>query len=274
MRRRTIAVLASAGVAALGLTRQVQAQITESEVNETAPATTPWNSAGQTLVFQTGQFAASDSGGTTNDNDSWGGNANGANGFGALAEAFTVTQSGNLASAQLVLAGATETFNVELYDLGAPQAGYQAASGNPGQIQQINGVGGAVAAGSGGTYNGGPNLLNSGDNFTYNSQPNSSLVTLTFAETVPLSTGQLYVLSLDPTTNADNTWWQRGGLPAAAYNTGEGLNADGVQGLQTFEGKTSVRDLDSAITVPEPASIGVIGFTAAALLARRRRKTA
>jgi len=280
--KRQIAVLGGAAVAALGMARPVQAQITASQsggISNAALPTTNWggSNAGPISVFQTGQYAGSDSGGTTNDPDSWGGGANGVNGYGALAEAFTVNQSGNLASAQVVLAGSTGSFSVELYDLGTPQSGYQSASGSPGQIQQINGIGGAVGAGSGGTYNGGPNLLTAGDNFTFYGSSADSIVTLDFAETVPLSTGQLYVLSLDPTAavaGGNAVSWLRGGLPAAAYNTGEGLNADGVAGMQTFEGKTSVRNLDAAIQVPEPTSIALVSIAAVGLMARRRSKTA
>jgi MYXO-CTERM domain-containing protein len=202
------------------------------------------------------------------DNDNWGGNANGANGFGALAQAFELNSAGTLANVQMAFAGSEATFNVELYDLGTVPAGYQAAPGNAPTITQINkvGLGGA----------GGVNLLQSGDSFTfYGVASNQTLQTLTFGDgdaNVQLVTGELYVLSLDPKANADNTWWDRGGIPVAAYNTGEGLNADGVDGLQNFEGKTNVRDFDLAVDVlpvPEPSTWAMAAMGIGALVGRR-----
>jgi hypothetical protein len=123
-----------------------------------------------------------------------------------------------------------------------------------------------------------PNLLASGDQFTFNGVASGqTLQTLTFQNGdagVSLVPGDVYVLSLDPTANADGTWWNRGGVPVAAYNTGEGLNADGVAGLQNFEGKTSVRDFDLAITesaVPEPSTMALLSLGALAWTSMRRR---
>jgi hypothetical protein len=243
----------------MGLSQQVQASVVGSTTSTASWVGTP--------VYQTGAAPTTDSGGTTTDNDNWGGNANGTGGFGALAQAFEVTSAGALSTAQITMAGGPGiTFNVELYNLGTAPAGYQAASGNPPTITQINGVGGA----------GSPNLLSAGDQFTYGGTATQNVEVLTFGgadASVTLTPGNVYVLSLDPTANADGVWWVRGGLPVAAYNTGEGMNADGVNGLGNFEGKTSVRDLDSAITVsvPEPASIGLLAITGLGMMARRRR---
>lgn len=273
MRRRTIAVLATAPAVAIGLSQAAQASITETQLSwsGTAPG---WTG---TPVFQTGATSTSDSGGTTNDNDSWGGDSNGTGTWGALAETFEVSAAGTLSTAQITMDGGTQQFNVELYDLGPAQAGYQSAPGNAPQVTQVNDEGGAVVPSTGGTYNGGLNLLASGDNFTYTAVANQALVTLTFTGTdaaVALIPGELYALSLDPTSNANGTWWERGGVPVAAYNTGEGLNEDGVDGQQAFEGKTSVRDFDTAITeVPEPTSLSLIGLGSLGLIARRRTKT-
>jgi hypothetical protein len=262
MRRGSIAVLATAVVAAMGLSQAARASVVGSTTSTAA-----WTGPG-TLVFQTGAAPTTDSGGTTTDNDNWGGNANGTAGFGALAEAFEVTSAGTLTTAQMTMAGGPGiTFNVELYNLGTAPAGYQAAPGSAPTITQINGVGGA----------GSPNLLAAGDQFTYNGTSGQNVEVLTFGGAdagVTLTPGNVYVLSLDPTANADSVWWVRGGIPVAAYNTGEGMNADGVNGLGNFEGKTSVRDLDSAITVsvPEPASIGLLAVTGLEIMGRRRRQ--
>jgi hypothetical protein len=261
--RKKFIVAAGAAIAVMGLSLSAQAQ---NIVVSTAAATS-WPVS--PLVYQTGAGPTTDSGGTTNDNDSWGGNADGVNGFGALAQIFEPTASGTLATAQLTMAGSAQTFGVELYNLGTPPAGYQAASGSAPTITQLNDVGGT-------SY---PNLLASGDQVAYPGVASGeNVMTLTFQNAdanVPLIAGDLYALSLDPTSNADGTWWQRGGLPSANYNTGEGLNADGVDGLQNFEGKTSVRDFDLGITetaVPEPASIGLIGMACVGLVSRRRHR--
>jgi hypothetical protein len=261
--RKPFAHATLAALAAIGLSLPAQAQIVESQ-------TSTVSSWAGTPAFETGSAPTTGSGGTTADNDSWGGNANGTAGFGALAEAFEVTSTGTLTSAQLVTSGGTATFNVELYNLGPASGfpGYQAAPGNPATISQINSVGGVNS----------PNLLAAGDQATYTASAGNELVTLTFGgadASVQLLSGNIYVLSLDPTANADGTWWLRGGVPVAGFNTGEGLNADGVNGLGVFEGKTSVRDLDLAVnvtSVPEPSTIalGVIG--ASSFLFRRRSK--
>jgi hypothetical protein len=91
-----------------------------------------------------------------------------------------------------------------------------------------------------------------------------------------LVTGELYLLSLDPIGGtANNTWWDRGGLPVAGFNTGQGMNEDGVDGQQDFEGKTSVRDFDLAVTVtssvPEPSTMALLGMGAFAWNVLRRR---
>jgi hypothetical protein len=279
MKKTRTAFAAVATIALLGgLSHQVQGQTVGAYYQGSDAA---WNVNG-TTVFETGATPTGGSGGVSTDNDSWGGNANGANGYGALGMCFTVTQSGVLSTAQVVFTGNTATFNVELYDLGPTPAGYQTGVATPyyPAVKQINALTTPVAASSGGlpspgyTLNGGLNLLAS-SSFTYTAVAGTDLVTLPFTGSpVNLVTGELYLLSLDPTANADSTWWTRGGLPVSAYNTGEGVNADGVDGMQAFEGKTtSVRDMDLAITeaVPEPSTIalGVIG--ASSLLLRRRK---
>jgi hypothetical protein len=262
--RKVFSTISTMGVLA-GLSLQVQGQgITGYSQSSIAS----WGSG--TIGYETGPAPTTGSGGTSQDNDSWGGNANGTAGFGALAQSFEVTSSGTLSTAQLVMAGAAATFNVELYDLGA-----YPASGYPTVPQQINGLNPAQVS------SGGANLLAS-TSFNFASPSGQTLETLTFGGNVQLVTGELYLLSLDPTANADSTWWVRGGVPIAAYNTGMGYNADGTEGLQNFEGKSGsgspnsgIRDFDLAITetaVPEPSTIalGVLGVSS--FLFRRRSK--
>jgi PEP-CTERM motif len=91
---------------------------------------------------------------------------------------------------------------------------------------------------------------------------------------VSLVPGEIYLLSLDPTTNADNTWWVRGGVPTT-IDSGEALVADGSGGMQNFEGKSNpsgLREFDLAVTVPEPATLGMIGLASLGLLKRRRHQ--
>jgi PEP-CTERM motif len=241
------------------MTQSVKAAIVGSTSSDSS-----W--AAGTLAFETGAAPQTGSGGATEDNNSWGGNANGVNGFGALAEAFEPSVSGTLTAAQLDFAGAAATFNVEIYNYGpAPANWASATAGSAPTVTQLNNV--PV------NY---PNLLAAGDQFTFNGTGGTTLQTLTFTgadASVSLVAGDVYVLSLDPTAAADSTWWVRGGTPIAAFNTGEGFNADGVAGLGNFEGKTSIRDFDTAVavTVPEPTSIGLLGLAAAGLLGRRRK---
>ncbi len=238
---KTLACGAVATLAAIGLSRPVQAQAPATSTS----STNAWLG---TPVYQTGPAPTTGSGGTTQDNDSWGGNANGTAGAGALAQAFEVTTSGILSTAELVMSGSPASFNVELYSLGPASSfsNYPAAPGNPPAITQLNQVGGTNS----------PNLLTSSAQVSFAGvATGQTLWTLTFGGAgdtangdVQLVVGNIYLLSLDPTANADGTWWVRGAVPVAAYNTGEGFNADGVEGLQCFEGKSSVRDFDLAIT--------------------------
>src|ERR1700733_8680037 len=98
-----LSCIVAVSAAALGLARPAQAQNIVGSTSSTAS----WTG---TPVFQTGAGPTTDSGGTTQDNDSWGGNVDGTGGFGALAEAFEVTAPGTLATAQLTMAGAGGAF--------------------------------------------------------------------------------------------------------------------------------------------------------------------
>jgi hypothetical protein len=269
---RTLALLGS--ILAVGATVQAQ-NIVGSTGSDAA-----WNGA---LVYQTGLTPQTGSGGNTLDNDSWGGDVNGVGGYGALGQAFEVTSSGTLASAELDMAGAAATFDVELYNMGAAPANWPSATvGGAPTITQFNNLGGVAGSFSGATGTGGLDLLAAGDQFTFAGVVSgTTLQTLTFGgadSSVSLIAGDVYILSLDPVTNspsANGTWWVRGGVPVTGYNTGEGLNADGVAGMQNFEGKSTIRDFDLAITeTPEPASMALLGLggLVGTFMFRRQRK--
>ena len=269
---RTLALVGS--ILAVGATAQAQ-NITASQ----SASTSVWGSG--TSLFETGAAPTTGSGGTSNDNDNWGGNVNGTAGFGALGMAFITSSSGTLGNVQLVLTGGTATFNVELYDMGAIPSGYPGTADLAAPITQINNIGGGAQTQTLPTLAGGVNLLQAGDNFTYNTAAGSVVETLTFGGAdagVTLNASDLYVLSLDPTANADGTWWVRGGVAAAGFNNGEGLSADGVAGMNNFEGKTganAVRDMDlNVVAAPEPASMTLLGLGAlvGTLAVRRRNK--
>jgi hypothetical protein len=261
-----------AGILALSATAQAQ------NITGSTSSTSSWLG---TPVFQTGAAPTTDSGGTSQDNDNWGGNANGTGGFGALGEAFVASSSGTLSSFELTMAGAAATFNVELYNMGPAPANWPSATvGGAPTITQFNNLGGTTGSFSGATGTGGLNLLQSGDQATFGGTGGQTLWTLTLGgadSSVSLVAGDVYILSLDPTANADGTWWVRGGVPVSGYNTGEGLNADGVAGMQVFEGKSSLRNLDLAVTLqpaPEPASMALLGMGAlvGTFVVRRRKK--
>ncbi len=276
---KTLASASVAAIAAMGLAQSVHAQAAGDITESQAPVGSSWSG---TPGYQTGPGPTTGSGGTSQDNDSWGGNAYGTAGFGALGQSFEVTTAGTLSSVQLVMSGAAATYNVELYDLGA-----YPASGYPTVPQQINSLGNG---GSGGanllawTFNAGT-YTSTYDQFTFYGAGSGvqDLVTLTFGNldgNVQLQAGELYMLSLDPTANADNTWWVRGGVPVSAYNTGMGYNEDGNYGMQNFEGKSGsgnpnsgLRDFDTAVdVVPEPCTMTLLGLGAVALTSLRRRK--
>lgn len=256
---KTLTVFTS--ILALALTSQAQNDISAAQ-------TTTISSWTGTQAFETGSTPEGNSGGSTADNDNWGGNANGTAGNGALGESFELSAAGNLSSVELILSGATATFNVELYDLGtASSLNYPGTVGGAAPITQENALGSSE-----------PNLLSTADQFTYTTAASAVLETLTFSgadANVTLQTGEVYLLSLDPTAASDSTWWLRGAVPVAGYNNGEGFNADGVAGMQNFEGKTSIRNFDTAVevtTAPEPASLALLGLggLAGAFMIRRK----
>jgi hypothetical protein len=242
-----------------------------------------WSSG--SLVFQTGNAPTTDSGGTSQDNAGWGQQPSGTGGFGSLAETFTVSSSGTVQNFQVVMAGAPQTFNVELYDLG-PVSSFNA--GTAGVYPAVPGQSNFVAT-TNSPNTAGVDLLSNSfgppatfDQFVFNGLGTGvqSLFTLTPSETVNLSTGELYALALDPTASAANTWWVRGGTPSASFSTGEGWQTDSATyafAYQNFEGKAGPyssggRNFDMAVTLaPEPASLGMIGLGAMSFLARRRR---
>jgi PEP-CTERM motif len=264
---RTLAICGS--ILALGTT--VQAQITPVNTGQTAS----WSG---TITFSTGAAPTTDSGGTSQDNDNWGGNTGGVAGFGSLAETFTLSSSGTLQNFQVVMAGAAATFDVSLYDLG-PVASFNAGTAGvyPAVPGQINFVPTTMVRTQ-------VDLLSPNDQFVYGGVAGQSLYTLTPTETVNLVSGEVYALALDPTNNADGTWWVRGGLPSASYSNGEGWNTDSgtyAYAYQNFEGKAGPyssggRNFDLGVTlvVPEPTSMALLGLGAlvGAFAVRRRDK--
>src|SRR5208282_3990220 len=96
---KTFAILS-----ALALATAVQAQVSETDGLGTSWIGTPTFQSGLANVFTTseGNFA---NGGSP---------ANGAGGFGALAQTFELGSSGTLQNMQLVLAGSVQTFDIEI----------------------------------------------------------------------------------------------------------------------------------------------------------------
>jgi hypothetical protein len=271
---KALACGAAATISALCLSQSAQAQAAGDITEAQAPVGSSW---AITPSVSTGPAPTTGNGGTSQDNDNWGGTAYGTAGFGALGQTFELSSPGTLSSIQLVMAGSAATFNVELYDLGP-----YPASGYPNTGLQINSLGNG---GSGGanllawTYAAG-SYASTYDQFTFYGASGQDLVTLNFGNldaNVQLSASELYMLSLDPTASASGTWWVRGGATSTGqYNTGEAYNEDGNYGMQNFEGKTGgqsgVRDLDTAIsTVPEPCTMALLSLGALAWTSLRRR---
>ena len=226
---------------------------------------------GATPSFETGPAPTTGSGGTTPDNDSWGG-AHGVNGYGSLSEVFYLTSPSQLGYVELGMAGSAASFNVELYDMGPLSSfpGYPAGPGAAPAITQVNMY----------PYQ---NVLTTGDYFNFYGAAGNVIQVLDFtgADRVLLQANELYQLSLDPMASANNTWWLRGGTTVAGYTGAEGMNSDGgISGTalgdytaeQAFEGKSSVRVFDFAeVDIPEPSTIA-LGVIGASFLLRRRSK--
>src|SRR5271170_4561107 len=104
---RTLALCSS--ILALGASAQAQLSQSSSSISS-------WLG---TTAFSTGAAPTTGSGGTTQDNGSWGQSNAGSGAHGGLAETFSLSTGGTLQNFQIVMAGSPETFNVELYDLGA-----------------------------------------------------------------------------------------------------------------------------------------------------------
>lgn len=224
-----------------------------------------------TPTFMTGPAPTTGSGGTSQDNDNWAASSlGGVNGLGSLAETFYLTSGGTLQNIQMVFAGASATFNIELYDLGTLASVTAALGSYPTTTAQMNF---------------GSDLLQAGDQFTYGGCTTTTNVVLTFGGTdgsITLQANEVYALALDPTASATGTWWVRGGVPVAGYMQGMGWNTDSTSyayAYQNFEGKSGgtsgIRNMDTAVTVvPEPASMTLLGLSVlvGGILIRRRQK--
>jgi len=230
----------------LALATTVRASVSESDGLGTSWLGTPtFTAGGAPTIFTTSE-------------GNWGG-SNGANGFGALSQSFELTTSGTLQNMQLVLAGTVQTFNVELYDLGAyPATGYPATSA---------------------TYTPGSqhDLLTAGDQFTYNggAAGAQSVAELMFSgadANVTLNAGELYALQLDPTATPDS-YWARDGVETVngqAYR----MNQFSSGNMGALNG--ALRDFGLAVTVtpvPEPASMTLLGLggVLGAFILRRKK---
>jgi hypothetical protein len=241
---KTLAILS-----ALALAAPVQAQITQTSGLGTTWLGTPTFVTGTAATFTSseGNFANS------------GSPANGAGGFGALAQTFELGSSGTLQNIQLVLAGGVQTFDIEIYDLGVyPVSGYPATSSTytPGSLTS---------------------LLPAGATFTYTAgasgAQNVAQLTFSGADAITLNAGELYAIQIDPMA-AQAAFWVRDGVMTVtgqAYRMNQFSNGN----MGAING--AIRDFGLAVTVtpvPEPASMVLLGLGVLAGILIRRRQTA
>jgi hypothetical protein len=272
---KTLAILT-----ALALATSVQAQLTSSESSSSAWIGTP--------SYSTGPAPTTGNGGTSNDNNNWAsgsGYLGGYNSVGGLAQTFYLGTAGYLQNIQMVFTGGTQTFNIELFDLGTLASVTAALGSYPTTPTQMNFVPTSSSVSQ-------VDMLTPGDQFTYTTGASSSDLTLTPSTVadagVYLLANEVYAISVDPTGAAGaaaNTWWVRGGTASVVgYQQGMGWGVDSSSyqwAYQDFEGKTGgtsgIRDFDTAVTVgptevvvPEPTSMMLMGLGVLAILIRRR----
>jgi hypothetical protein len=174
-----------------------------------------------------------------------------------LGQTFTATTSGTLSGIHIFGSGAPGDNYVFLWDLG-PASSYAAVSGasTPASLLNLSGY-------SSFSY---PNLFSDGSYFHFNGGATQSEKVLTSAQTISITSGDLYYFGIAPSlTSAVMTWMRVSTDPyagGAAYREGGVLNG------------TAVRDFALAVDitpVPEPSTMALMSLVGGVALMGWRR---